>query len=280
MKSILTLLTLSFIACTDNSNSASPPFIAQYKDQKLSQTDLQRHLPNFINPADSARLANLYIKQWLTQQATLNHIANKINHKEPEINAKTAEYKNQLILQEYFTQLIDQELDTIISNDTIAHYYRQHQTAFTAPTHLYQFRYIISPQPEGRELQKQITSNDPQDLIALKGWCNAKNATYKLDSSWTEPPAIQQIQALTHINLQNIKPNDPPISFLVENNKDKMHHFFYLINLIKPNQILPLSYVSIRIRQSLLQKRKNELINRYQQNFYNQAMQNNEAIIY
>ena len=280
MKSILTILTLTIFACTDNSNPNSPQFLAQYKDQKLSQTQLQQHLPPNLNPADSARIAQLYIKNWLTQQATINAIANKVKHKEPEINAKTAEYKNQLIIQEYFTQLIDQELDTIISNDTIAHYYRQHQTAFTSPTHLYQFRYIISPSPEGREFRKQIASNDPQDLITLKRWCNAQNATYKLDSIWNEPPAIQPIQALTHINLQNIKPNDQPISFIVENNNTKMHHFFYLINLIKPNQILPLSHVSIKIKQILLQKRKNELINRYQQNFYNQAMQNKEAIIY
>lgn len=79
---------------------------------------------------DSAEVAKNYIDNWIKRQLILQVAEKYLTAEQLDIERRVQDYKESLIIYSYENELIQQKLDTVVSQDEIEAYYQQYEENF------------------------------------------------------------------------------------------------------------------------------------------------------
>ena len=112
---------LALLSCQD-SNGSDDKVVATVYDRNLYQSDLQSVLYEGISVNDSLVRTKAFIENWIRRQLVIHHAESNIDKSELDFSKQIEDYRNSLIIYKYETMLIEQKLDTVISDEEIAKY--------------------------------------------------------------------------------------------------------------------------------------------------------------
>jgi len=211
----------------------------------------------------------------LLDKADLNIAAAEKN----EITQLVQEYKNDLLINKYKEAVVKQELDTIISQDAIANFYKEHKEDFLLNEEILQLRFV-NFNKEDLELDKIKTlfkSKKETDLKAMKDLEMSFNKMNLNDSVWYKIS-----------DLYDLIPNFYPKykEKLLKKSKtvlleDSLTVSLVAVKVVKyKNDVAPLEFEAKIIRQILLHKRKLELIKQIEKDLLEDAIINKKFETY
>ena len=116
------MLVLAFISCQNNSKGNDDRVVASVYDRNLYQSDLQDVLYEGISFNDSLVRTKAFIDKWIRRQLLIHQAENNIDKSELDFSRQIEDYRNSLIIYKYESMLIEQNLDTIISEEEIEKY--------------------------------------------------------------------------------------------------------------------------------------------------------------
>jgi len=274
MKKIgILLLLLIAVSCDYFKKDTEQTPIARVNESYLYQEDIKSILPDNASLEDSTVLVNNFINRWATQQLLIDQA--KINLSQENLDnyqELVNDYKNELYAEAYKNAIVAQQLDSTITENELTNFYTQNKDNFILNDELIKVRYIVLSKDftnsnSVAEKFRRFTAEDRKDLEDRS--IQFTNYNFN-DSTWVKKDALlQTFPAL----------KDKESELLKKSNFTQVQDSLgvYLVKIedvLKTNDVAPLSYVSPTIEQIILNKRKLELIKKLEKDITKDALKN------
>jgi len=269
---------LCVIGCQDNQQSEKKT-IAKIHDQYLYLSDLNNVVPNNKSREDSTMIAKNYIQEWIKRQLLLKKAEENLDPKSKDIRKQIENYRASLLIYRYQQQLIDQKLDTTVSQKEVASYYNENSSNFVLDKNLARVLYIklAEKSPNMDKVRQWYKSDDEADRNQLKDYCYQYAEKFdNFNNQWIDFNAL----------IQNIPYEiSQPARFFRSRRflevKDNSYYHFIRINDYKlKGSTAPMDYVEDRIKSIIINKRKHQLLEKLENDIYNEALNRNKFVIY
>ena len=156
---------LCLAGCDFFQKSAKEVVVAECYGKYLYESDLKGIVPENASIMDSLQRVNSFIDSWIERQVLLHQAETNLNMEQLDLKKQLDEYRNSLVMYAYETQLINQKLDTMVSEDEIAEYYEQNKEEFQLRNTMVRAAYIIMKEDcKQKETFRKLMS-DPDTLL-------------------------------------------------------------------------------------------------------------------
>jgi len=271
------LVQLFFVTSCDTKNDKIK--IAQVYDDCLYLADLNNLNLKNISKKDSLKIVKAYINDWINQKIILKNAKNDLENT-AYIKDKVKNIEDDLYVYEYEKQYIVNNLDTIVADDEISEYYNNNKSNFNLKENILKVLYVKfdsnwkSKNDNIENLMKSDKIEDREKLIKLTEKY-AVNA-YLNDSSWLLfNDLLKEIPVKTYNQTDYLKYN----KYIYLKNIDYQYHLYIKDFKIKDSES-PLSYEYNKIKNIILNRRKNDLINDMRKNIKKDAYKKEKVKIF
>ena len=267
LSNLLLAAALLASACTHRSDDS--PVVASVYGHELHRSDLQGLVGKGVSPEDSAAIVTNYVEQWIRQTVILAKAEKNIKD---NFDRQLREYKNSLLTYAYEQQIVNQLLDTNISDEQISQYYEEHLGDFHLKNAIVKAVYVVAPSksPAIPKLKKTIGKSafDERDIIELEETAtrNGMSGYYDADT-WMPFYTLQASVPITTYN-ENL--------YLKQNrtivlNDNETTYLVRILDYKVSDDTAPLEMQADNIRSILLNHRKLEILNRLQSDLLEEA---------
>ena len=271
-KRIFKILILILLNSCNNWIQVNEEVVARIGTSYLYKKDLVDIIKTPISESDSLLKLNSFIDNWARKHLILQQA--KIILPEStliELESMVKDYRDDLFINSYRKAVINKNLDTIINYSEINMFLNNNKEIFRLKAPLFKVRYIhVPPYNVDKEKIKlsfqRFNYNDKVFLDSL----SYQFSTYILsDSLW--------------INKSNLISK---VSFLNQNNFDRLIkkskfyniedtlgvYLFFIKDLLKEGELAPNEIFTSKIKNIILNKRKQELIKQFEKDILQDAI--------
>lgn len=248
--------------------------VVSYKDRVLTREELLAHLPKNLTPADSTRLSQDYIRRWLREQYVLDVASDSIADLEGRIGWQLADYRRKLIQLELERYLVGRHLDTLVTPAQIVAYQAEHPDLFLARDYYYRVRYVEVPATAvNPEVRTTLASPDSATVVGLAARLAPEARALVLPEQYVPADSLARWQraAPAGVVLANARPMGPVLAYPGRGGTPGSFHYFYLLEVIRPGNTLPLALVADDIYLRILTERRYKLLLQYETKYTQEA---------
>ena len=277
-KFLLLFLASFFISCEylqlkPKQENETP--IATVGEYSLYKSDIESVIPENIAAEDSIVLTKSYINTWVKQQLLLQKALENVSKVHSnEIDDLVKKYRESLYINGYKETLIKQQLDTVVKPFEIARYYKKNKENFKLNEELLKINFICFGKDflDEEEVVDKFKSFEEEDLDYLENkTINFKDYSLR-NSTWiTYDEFLKKIPPFKLESKEKLL----KVSKFIQK-EDSLGVYLVAVNqVLKRNDVAPLSYVRGNIKQLVLHKRKLQLIRDIEKKLINDAIENN-----
>lgn len=274
------LLYFVFASCSYFKPEEKPQAVARVGESYLFKSDLANLISEGTSKEDSITIVRSFIDRWATQKLLIKAAEINIDkEKQEEFDKLIQQYKIDLYTKAYLEKIVKREVDTTVSNEEIKAYYEENKDNFRTNGSLVQLRYINLPKDHPKF-----------DLIRNKFFDTKKGDkkfwdTYQLqfissalnDSVWVEMNQIyRKLPFITPENRTEFIVQGKAIQY-----PDSLNVYLVKVrNVLDKNEVSPFEYVKSTIKELVINKRKLDLIKKFEKEITDDAIKNNKYEIY
>lgn len=264
---------LIFSACTFFGKTENEEWVARVGNAVLYRSDVERVFPSFDSPADSLQQTQFYIDNWIRQQLILEKAREYLNAEEKELDAMVEQYRNAVLRNRYEQKLLEQKMDTVTTDKSIAAYYEENKKDFILQQPIFRARMLTVPSDAPRidELRSWLSHNGNEESQERLEEYAAKFSTRSAlsDSVWYSNRDLYAIlPGLTALAAWVPKEG----SYEAVNDSTFIYAIFVL-DQKKTGEYAPLSYVKEQVRSVLLQQRRVAFLESLENNLFDEALE-------
>jgi hypothetical protein len=253
--------------------------VAEVGGARLSMAELEMAIPSNMKEIDSISFSQNYIEKWVRSQLMLEKAELNVDKKtQKSIGIMIDNYRTSLLLFKYQQMIIQQKMDTIVTENQVQAYYDKHSGNFKLDSSVVKTIYIQLPKSlhDRHKVRSWMRSKREDDIISLEDYCYQNARNFSMGEEWHYFGTI-----LGEIP-RKIKNQE---SFLKSNKyietTDSLYAYYIAIQDYKlTNDTTPLVFVKNQIRDILINHRKVKLIEDLENNIYNDAVDQKKFIIH
>ena len=243
--SLLCLLVVSQTACKNSDDQ----IVAKMGDEILSESELEYRI---LQSPDSNK--EQLIEHWGMRSLFLNKFDSLSTEQQEEIIYKVKDYKASLIRYEVENRLIEQRLDTVVTEQEMLNYYELNKRDFELSDFIVKVLYIKLPSnaPDLDKINRLYLLKQPKDTLQVTEYANK----YAANFFYNKEKWIYFDDILKEIPLDNIDKE----KFILSKTKTSFEEngFIYFLNILDyrlKNAPSPFSLERNHIRQRILTNR-------------------------
>lgn len=287
MKKCLVLIALAAVSACQMvhrvSDSAAELFgdavVARVGEHRLMRSELAAYIPAGVSSEDSLALAQSYIKSWAEELIFLDMAEKHLSDEEKDVTKDLEDYRRTLLKYRYEERYINDRLDTLISDEEVRNYYREHMDRFLVERPLLKARYMIIPADSRslKTIKELMSSDDAMDAIAADSLAFTAALRY-VDSSdaWMDAILLARDLGTDEASMMKALRNRT-IEFKGD---DGLLRVAYVVDMVQKGSPAPLDYCEERIKDILLSARKHELVGGLERDLLNDALAKGKFVIY
>ena len=273
---ITTLLCLFLESCSNLSNNDSNNLVARAGENFLYKDDL----PNYVSSDDSLIKISNFIETWAKEKVLYDlSIINLSQSKRAEIDELINNYRVDLYINSYKDLIVNSRIDSIVTNEQIDSFYTINSNNFKLNENLVKYRYIKVPDDNINinRIRRYIVRMSEQDRYFLDS-LNFQFADLKLDDSiwFTERDVIASINFINQNNKSKYFIKDR--LFTVD--EFNYTNFFIIDDMLKSGNIPPKSYLYDRIKSTIINQRKLDILKSINKEILNDALKSRKYEVY
>jgi hypothetical protein len=271
------LIAVIIFGCSSDKDPNNK-IIAKYKDAQLTVGLLKSMLPNNLSTLDSARIAGLFIDQWIADQILVNEAKSKIPNLEKTIEPMLQNYKDKLMVIELKKLYVKELNEKDIPEDTLLAWYEKKKSSFVAGENYYKCYYIMTDRTDTPEIRQRLKATKDEDFNIVKNWCEKNKVYYHLEDNWISHQVFQKkIQSKIPTQNYSILPPSATVHFAITNYPKPVFHFFLMIDVIKAGQPLPYEMVKEQVKALVIHEKSNKGFEEYAKQLLLKVKSNNEV---
>ena len=286
MKRCFVLIALVAMSCQmvhRVSDSAAELFgdgvVARVGEHRLMRSELAAYIPAGVSSEDSLSLAQSYINAWAEELLFLDMAESRLSSEEQDVSKELEEYRRSLLKYRYEERYINERLDTLISDDEIRTYYKEHTDKFLVDRPLLKTRYMVIPADSKslRKIKELMGSDDAMDAIAADSLAFTAAVKY-VDSSDNWMDAILLARDLGTDETAMMKALRG--RFIELKGDDGNLRVAYVVDIVQKGSPAPLDYCEERVKDIILNARKHALSDGLERDLLNDALAKGKFVIY
>jgi hypothetical protein len=280
IRNSLFILVLLVCSCNYFKPQQKPQSIARVGKNYLYKSDIATLVPKGTSKEDSILLVRDFIDRWASQKLLINAAERNLSdNKKKAYNNLIKQYKVDLYTSAYIEEVVKSTVDTLVILEELKEYYKTNKENFKTNGKLVRLRYInvSKNNPRFETIKNKFFDYNKKDKKFWNTYALQLNSFAFNDSVWVD---ISQVyEKLPIINPGN--QDDYIQSGKRVQIQDKENVYLIKItNLIDKNQIPPFEYIKPTLKEVIINKRKLELIKKFENDITNDAIKNNEYEIY
>ncbi|MDN3677960.1 hypothetical protein QWY90_11635 [Flavobacterium paronense] len=254
--------------------------IARVGKNYLFKSDIATLVPVGTSKEDSLLLVRDFIDRWASQKLLIEAAEiNLSDAKKKEYNTLIKQYKIDLYTRAYIEEVVKRTVDTVVNQEELKKYYEENKENFKTNGTLVRLRYInlSKNNPRFGTIKSKFFDYSKKDKKFWETYALQCKSFAMNDSVWVDMSQV-------YSKLPFITPDNRD-EFIVSGKRiektDKNDVYLVKItNVIDKNQISPFEYSKPILKEVLLNKRKLELIKKFEKDITNDAIKNNDYEIY
>jgi len=276
----LLLLLITASSCKlFNKNADKNNAVARVYDSFLYRDDLVGIVPVGSSPQDSILVTGNFIRNWIRQKVVLHKAEENLDEEKKDVEKRLTEYRNSLITYAYEKALVDQKLDTAVSQSEIEEFYNKNQNNFELKDNIIKVIYLklSKKSPKIDKVKQWYKSDQVKDRASLTEYCHQYALNYYLDENvWLlfddllkEIPIKMYDKEQFLQNNRNIEIADSTNLYLVSIKGFRMK-----------KSVSPLGFEENNIRTMIINQRKLQLLEQMEQQAVENAKRNNDFEVF
>ena len=285
-KCVLLIGVLALSACQlvhRVSDSAAELFgdevVARVGDHKLFRSQLADYIPAGVSLEDSVGLAQQYINAWAEELLYLDMAEAQLSKEEKDVSRELEEYRRTLLKYRYEERYINEKLDTLITDEEVRNYYKEHSDKFLLDRPLVKARYMVIP-AKSKNLKsiKDLMSSDNALQLAAADSLASTAALRYVDASgdWMDAILLARELGTDEETMMKAMKN----RFIEFTGGDGNLRVAYLADIVQKGRPAPLEYCEEQIRDIILSARKHDLVSGLERDLLNDARNKEKFVIY
>jgi len=250
------LFVFTLISCTSEAPSeVQDPVLAQVFNKTLVLSDIDGIVDPTNNKEDSLHLIQSFVDRWV-REAILMHEAEKHVSQDMDLDQLVRDYRSSLVLNNFEQNLFKSELDTVITDSDVEHYFNANKEQFRLSYDI--VRYFLIKLPENSQNVDAVTqwwSEKERALLPdIKEALRAERAYF----------ALNQLQwhSLQSLKKQLPKKRAQSLSSSLDDVLTNNNYLYFLkiFEIRKKGDLPPISFVRDQVEKIILHSRKMKLI--------------------
>ena len=264
------------MGCSNFSNNNSNNLVARAGENFLYENDL----PEYISKDDSLIKISSFIEAWAKEKVLYDlSMINLSQSKRAEIDELVENYKVDLYINSYKDLIVNSKIDSIVTAEQIDSFYSLNINNFKLNENLVKYRYIKVPNDNINinRIRRYIVRVNEQDRYFLDS-LNFQFADLKLnDSIWfTERDIVSSIDFINQNNKSKYFIKNR--LFTIEDSN--YTNFFIVDDILRSGNIPPISYLYERIKSTIVNQRKLNLLKNLNKEILNDALKSRKYEVY
>jgi|GEM_PF-2593809 len=273
---LLVICILALFSCKQHTNKDA---IAQVFDYVLTQEDISSQIDNSLSKEDSITQAENLIENWVKQKMLIAQAERNLPDSLKEFTKKLEEEKNNLLIYTYEKEYITQKMDTSISESKLLEYHQLHKESFHLNDYILQYS-VVQASIENSKISKrklnQMMQKLPKEKSELLKYCGETGAVFKSDSNWTYFEDFLKQVPFEVYNIQSFLKKQK----FAEVESDNFRYFVFIHDYELKDTEAPLSLVREKVKNLILNQRKQQMLKDLRENLYTKAVKENHIIYY
>ena len=253
--------------------------VARVGEHRLMRSELAAYIPAGVSSEDSLALAQSYIKSWAEELIFLDMAEKHLSNEEKDVTKDLEDYRRTLLKYRYEERYINDRLDTLISDEEVRAYYREHTDKFLVDRPLLKVRYMIIPADSRslKAIKELMSSDDAMDAIAADSLAFTAALRY-VDSSdaWMDAIILARELGTDEVSMMSALRNRT----IELKGDDGLLRVAFVVDMVQKGNPAPLDYCEERIKDILLSARKHELVGGLERDLLNDALAKGKFVIY
>ncbi len=283
MKQLLIIIFLSVItfwACNPFLNrKTNEKIVAEVGSKKLTMSQLEMAIPLNMKEIDSISFAQNYIEKWVRSQLLLEKAEINLDKKtQKSIDIMIDNYRTSLMFFKYQQIIIQQKLDTVVTDEQIDRYYSKNAGNFRLDSSVVKSIYIQLPKSlyNRNKVRSWMRSKKEDDIITLEDYCYQNARNFSMGEEWQYFGTVLS-NLPRKINNQD---NFLRYNKYIETTDSLYAYYVAILDYKLTNDTTPVIFVKNKIHDILINHRKVKLIEDLENNIYNDAVNQKKFIIH
>lgn len=277
---ILVGLALLFAAgCRDYVMKSDRIVIADCYGNKLYAEDLEGVVPADASKMDSLSRVNAFIDSWIKRQILVHQAEVNLSPDQLDFSKQMLDYRNSLVIYAYETQLIEQYLDTVVSDDEIAAFYEENKANFQLRSTMVKVAYVVVEEGTKhiKDFQKLMSDRDTLLISQLDALAEryAVSSFFDVDT-WVRLDDLLETVPLEIFNTESFLKRNRFVSF----EKDGYVYMLRFEDYLLAESVSPIEIEKDNIKKVILMKRQKELLAKMTEDLYEKALKDKVFEIY
>lgn len=272
------IFTMFFSTCQEKKEDKGEIIVSVY-GKNLYKTDLENIFYDGISYNDSVLRSKVYIDKWIRNQLLVRQAENNLEPNQLDFSKRLEEYRNSLVINKYETELINQNLDTEVTEDQIQEYYNNNSDEFRLNRDIVRIATVELPNDSKKKwlFTKLFRDYDSLMVDSITNLSNefALSCNMEIEKWHNFDEVVENF---------NLKVNDKK-SFLNENkyyvvNNDDVYTLIRFCEYRFIGDESPCELEVERIKYIILSNRKKDLLEKLYEDLYSKAVQDKAFDIY
>lgn len=277
--SYLVLIVIAFASCTTSGDENKGEPVARVFGKYLYESDLTDIVENDLSASDSIALVKDFIDNWVFEQLMVHEAEERLSEEQMDVEKQIEDYRTSLLIFKLEQNHVKNSLDTVIARSVIEEYFNTYPSNFILNDAIVKAILIKLPKdaPSMWRVRNWFRSDKSEDLTKLEEYCfENKGSITSYDDFW-----------YSFTDIQKLVPNLPySTEWFLKNRKTAElsdSDYYYLLkiyNYYLSGSTAPIEYVENDIATIIQNKQKLELINNFEKEIYNNALNKGNFNIY
>lgn len=282
MRKLGVLLVCSLLlsaACSDWVRQSERIVVAECYGVKLYADELEGLVPASAGKIDSLTQVNAFVDSWIRRQLMVHQAEMNLAPEQLDFSKQIQDYRTSLVIYAYETQMVEQYLDTVVSQEEIAAYYEEHKENFQLRSTMVKVAYVILEEDckQEKEFKQLLSDRDTVDLAHLDMLAAEHALSSFLDvDSWLRLEDLLNVVPIEIYNYESFFKKNRFVMF----EKDDRVYMVRFEDYLLEKSVSPIEIEAEGIKNIILLKRQKELLARMRSDLYEQAKREKAFEIY
>jgi len=276
MKSIRILFFLAILTVTSCglTFSGEEHFVARVGNNLLLQSEIEGLVPLGTTYNDSIAMIQQYINSWALKYLLITKAEKEIPGVHNSVSKEVEDYRNSLLAYRYEKRYIEQRLDTLVSEAEGREYFFANQDNFILSNSAVKSRVIkiSSSSPNLVRIKSMYKTENMEETEELERICyNSADKYINFDNQWVDISLIIEEMPMDINEAEKMLKQQKYIEVT-----DSLYSYLsFFPEVVAPNSIAPYEFYQPRIKEIIIGKRKQELIETLKKDLMKEALENN-----
>ncbi|MTG97128.1 MULTISPECIES: hypothetical protein [Myroides] len=276
----LSLSALVAYSCDGKDAETKNNMAARVNNTYLAKDKLEDIVPVKVTGKDSLAFVHRFIDKWATKQLLIEAAQlNLPEDKVVEIDQLVENFKSDLSIKAYLELLVQNKIDTIISDNQLKEYYESYKSNFLVDDMLVQLAYVnvLNDNTNFATIKRKFNSTKSSEINSLENLSLQMKSYFLNDDVWIEVGNIYE--RLPFITLENRR-DFLRSNYSFEYSAESSTYFVRVKSVIPKGGIIPFEFIKKSLRSLIINDRKVELMKQIQEDIIKDAKNNKRYEIF